>query len=61
MHSVFRITGVHNIKKNLCQVNLKLTSEIDEELIKLANCLRQEIEGGTGWHRLAYLLAKIGN
>lgn len=61
MHSVFRVTQVFEMRKDFWQVNLKLTNDKDEDLIKLTNFIRKEIEGGTGWHRLGLLLIKTHN
>jgi tetratricopeptide (TPR) repeat protein len=62
MHSVFRIGEViYNKEENFWQVKLTLTSDNDEELTKLTKYIRNEIQGGTGWHRLGQLLIQIGS
>lgn len=61
MHSVFRVIQTIEMKKDLWQVSLKLTNDKDEDLTRLMNYIREEIEGGTGWHRLGLLLIKTGN
>ncbi|CAF4773829.1 unnamed protein product, partial [Rotaria sp. Silwood2] len=61
MHSVFRIGDVRQIDKKspLYEVDLKLTSDDDEQLRELTDYIRGEV-GGSGWHRMGQLLLKIG-
>ena len=44
MHSVFRVTHVLEMRKDFWQVNLKLTNDKDEDLIKLTDFIQKEIE-----------------
>ncbi|CAF1565833.1 unnamed protein product, partial [Adineta steineri] len=62
MHTVFRIGEIKQIEKDnpLYQVELKLTADDDEQLRILTKCIREEINGSTGWRRLGRLLLKIG-
>ena len=62
MHTVFRIGEIKQIETNnpLYQVELKLTADDDEQLRTLAECIRKEAAGPTGWRRLGRLLLKIG-
>ena len=60
MHTVFRIDEVQKKTDQIYEVYLTLTSDYGQQLIKLADCLRKEIHGKTGWHTLASLLTKMG-
>jgi tetratricopeptide (TPR) repeat protein len=62
MHTVFRIGEITKIDKNssLYQVELKLTSDDDEQLRFLTQSIREESGGGTGWQRMGTLLLNIG-
>ena len=62
MHTVFRISGIQQIKKNrpLYQVDLKLTSDDDQQLRQLADQIRKEVPGD-GWYRLGNLMLKVGH
>ncbi|CAF3410943.1 unnamed protein product [Rotaria sp. Silwood1] len=62
MHTVFRIGDIRKLDKNhpLYEVDLKLTSDDDQQLHKLTDLIRQESSGGTGWHRMGKLLLKVG-
>ncbi|CAF1408546.1 unnamed protein product [Adineta steineri] len=61
MHTVFRVIAIKQMdnKNELYQVELKLTSDDDQQLRILTNRIREEA-GGTGWQRLGDLLLKIG-
>jgi tetratricopeptide (TPR) repeat protein len=62
MHSVFRIGEmIYNKEEDFWKVELTLTSDNDEELTELTKYIRNEIQGGTGWHRLGQLLIQIGS
>ncbi len=37
-------------------MKLTLTSDNDEQLQRVTDSFRKEIKGGTGWHRLGYLM-----
>jgi Tfp pilus assembly protein PilF len=62
MHSVFRVGEIIKIDSSspLYQVNLKLTSDNDQQLRALTERIRKEVAGERGWTRLGLLLAKIG-
>ena len=60
MHTVFRIDAVEQVTDDLWSVNLTLTSDTDDQLQRLAERLRTEIEGPNPFHRLGKLLMKIG-
>ncbi|CAF4122903.1 unnamed protein product [Rotaria sp. Silwood2] len=62
MHTVFCIGEIKQIDNSstLYQVDLKLTSDDDEQLRTLTNRIREETPGETGWQRLSLLLVKIG-
>ncbi|CAF3937644.1 unnamed protein product [Rotaria magnacalcarata] len=53
MHSVFRIVEVQKLenKNPLYQVDLKLTSDSDEQLHHLTKRIREEVSGPTVWTR----------
>ncbi|CAF4994902.1 unnamed protein product, partial [Rotaria sp. Silwood1] len=62
MHTVFRIGDIQKIdnKHPLYEVDLKLTSDNDQQLHRLTEYIREEAAGPTGWTRLGNLLLKIG-
>ncbi|CAF1202500.1 unnamed protein product, partial [Rotaria sordida] len=62
MHTVFRIGEVRKIDKKspLYEVELKLTSDDDQQLHQLTDRIREESSGSTGWYRMGKLLLKIG-
>jgi tetratricopeptide (TPR) repeat protein len=60
MYAVFRIIELNEIEERLWQVSLTLTSDNDEQLKYLTVQMREEIGEGTGWHRLAHLMIKMG-
>ncbi|CAF1456869.1 unnamed protein product [Adineta steineri] len=62
MHTVFRVNAIKQMDNNtqLCQVELQLTSDDDQQLRLLTDRIRKETGGGTGWQRLGSLLLKIG-
>ncbi|CAF3081484.1 unnamed protein product [Rotaria sp. Silwood2] len=62
MHTVFRIGDVRQIDKEnpLYEVDLKLTSDDDEQLRELTARIREEVSGSTGWYRMGKLLLQIG-
>ncbi|CAF4327583.1 unnamed protein product, partial [Rotaria sordida] len=53
MHSVFRIGDIQKLDKKspLYEVELKLTSDDDQQLRQLTDHIRKEVNG-TGWYRL---------
>ncbi|CAF4261641.1 unnamed protein product [Rotaria sordida] len=61
MHTVFRIREIRKLdnKSPLYQVDLKLTSDDDQQLRRLTDRIRQETSGSTGWDRMGQLLLKI--
>ncbi|CAF3118239.1 unnamed protein product [Rotaria socialis] len=62
MHTVFRTGEIQTFPDNdyLYQVELKLTSDDDEQLRQLTGSIRKEAAGTTGWARLGNLLLAIG-
>jgi len=60
MHTIFRIVNVNKEQERLWRIQLKLTSDQDEELMHLGKKIRREIRGNAPWYRLSYLLAKMG-
>ncbi len=60
--TVFGIGSVEQIDKNdrLCQVELTLTSDSDQQLYALTERVRQETDELTGWHRLSKLIIGLG-
>ncbi|CAF1357369.1 unnamed protein product [Adineta steineri] len=62
MHTVFRVGAIQQMDNNnqLYQVELKLTSDDDQQLRLLTDWIREEAAGITGWQRLGHLLLKIG-
>jgi tetratricopeptide (TPR) repeat protein len=61
MHTVFRIGEITKMDKSnpLYQVELKLTTDDDEQLRTLTESIREETPGETGWKRLGQLLLKL--
>jgi hypothetical protein len=62
MHTVFRTHDIKPIDESdrLFQVELTLTSDNDQDLRSLTDCIVEEIKGSTGWDRLGSLLLKLG-
>jgi len=63
MHTVFRIGDIKQIdddNNRLYQVELKLTSIKNQQIIALIERMREETRGSTGWHRLGMFLIKLG-
>ncbi|CAF3818168.1 unnamed protein product [Adineta steineri] len=64
MHTIFRIGDIKQIDDNntnrLYQVELKLTSIKNQQIIALTERMREETYGSNGWHRLGMLLIKLG-
>ncbi|CAF0737152.1 unnamed protein product [Adineta steineri] len=60
MHAIFRIGEIIEIEKDLWRIELKSTSDDDEELKEITKYIREELLGQTGWHRLSNLLFKMG-
>jgi tetratricopeptide (TPR) repeat protein len=60
MHTVFRIGDMNKIGERLWEVNLKLTSDSDQQLKCLTDYIRSEIGGRVGWLNMAMLMHKIG-
>ncbi|CAF2848830.1 unnamed protein product [Rotaria sp. Silwood2] len=53
MHTIFRTDDIRKLDNNrpLYQVDLKLTSDDDQQLRRLADRIQDEAAGGTGWTR----------
>jgi tetratricopeptide (TPR) repeat protein len=62
MHAVFRIIKIKQLHDytRIWQVNLKLTSDKDQQLNTLTKQIRQETSGSTGYEQLGKLLFAIG-
>ena len=63
MHTIFRIGEVKQLNGTgqLCEVELKLTNDNDEQLNALTKKFQLELtKFGTGWLRLSGLLIKLG-
>jgi tetratricopeptide (TPR) repeat protein len=62
MHAVFRIDEIIKIDniRQLWQVELRLTSDSDQQLQALTKRIREEIMSSSEWLRLAALLTTIG-
>ncbi|CAF1049435.1 unnamed protein product [Adineta ricciae] len=61
MHSVFRIENVKKIDDQLWEIQLKLTSDDDEQLNRLTDYFRKEFGKTSGWKRLGLLMLKTGH
>ncbi|CAF1554208.1 unnamed protein product, partial [Adineta ricciae] len=61
MHSVFRIENVKKIDDQLWEIQLKLTSDDDEQLNRLTDYFREEFGKTSGWKRLGLLMLKTGH
>jgi tetratricopeptide (TPR) repeat protein len=61
MHTVFHIGEINkmNNKNSLNQVDLKLTTDDDQQLRRLTKRIREEVVNGTGWQRLGQLLLEL--
>ncbi|CAF3265936.1 unnamed protein product [Rotaria sp. Silwood2] len=61
MHTVFRIDDIRKIDNNrqLYEVDLKITSNDDQQIRILTSRIREEIDA-SGWYRMGMLLVKIG-
>ncbi|CAF3292822.1 unnamed protein product [Rotaria socialis] len=62
MHTVFRIEDIQKLdsKNPIYQVDLKLTSDDDEQLHELTEFIQGDDADKIGWSRLGNLLLKIG-
>ncbi|CAF4105211.1 unnamed protein product, partial [Adineta steineri] len=62
MHTIFRVGAIKKVdnKNQLYQVELKLTSDDDQQLRLLTDRIRKETGGSSGWERLGKLLLQIG-
>ncbi|CAF4661311.1 unnamed protein product [Rotaria socialis] len=63
MHAVFRIGEIKQTVENsrLWEVQLTITDESDPQLAGLTDCIKQEVGGSTGWHRMGKLMLKVGH
>jgi tetratricopeptide (TPR) repeat protein len=60
MHTVFRIDEMKQIENRFWQVNLRLTSDNDQQLTQLMKYTQETIRGGSGLHRMGALMHKMG-
>jgi tetratricopeptide (TPR) repeat protein len=62
MHSIFSIGDIKQIDNNnrLWQVDLTLTNDYDPKLKILIECIGNEMQGPSGWHRLGKILLELG-
>ena len=60
MNTIFRIGDVRNIEDRLFEINLTSTNDDDPQLHNLMDHIREEIGGGTGWHRLGHMMIRLG-
>lgn len=60
MHTIFRIGDVRHIEGRLFEIDLTSTNDNDLQLHILSDHLREEIGGGTGWHRLGNMMIRLG-
>ncbi|CAF1469538.1 unnamed protein product [Adineta steineri] len=60
MHTVFRVDEVEQLAHNQWSVNLTMTGVTDDQLQRLAEHLRKEIQGSNPLDRLGKLLIKMG-
>ncbi|CAM4951947.1 unnamed protein product [Rotaria socialis] len=63
MHSVFRIVEITQTPSNsrLWEVQLAITDESDPQLADLTDCIKEEVQGTTGWYRMGNLMLKVGH
>ena len=59
MHSVFRILDVQQLDGQLWQIDITLTEANEEQLVSLAELLRQESRESTGWFKLGRLMTTL--
>jgi tetratricopeptide (TPR) repeat protein len=60
MHTVFRIVEIKQINDSLWEVDLTLTTDNDQQLLRLAKHMRRVTQGTTVWHRLGWLMIQMG-
>ncbi|CAF4962948.1 unnamed protein product, partial [Rotaria socialis] len=62
IHTVFRVGEIKQTADNsrLWEVHLTITDESDPQLAGLTDCIKEEIGGSTGWHRMGKLMLKVG-
>ncbi|CAF5011005.1 unnamed protein product, partial [Rotaria socialis] len=63
MHTVFRVGEIKQTAENirLWEVNLTITDESDPQLAGLTDCIKEEVRGSTGWHRMGQLMLRVGH
>ena len=63
-HSIFRIQRMNMMKESkrdpMWEVHLTLVGENDQEMGELTRHVREEMGSSTGWHRLGWILWKVG-
>ncbi|CAF3776600.1 unnamed protein product [Rotaria sp. Silwood1] len=63
MHTVFRVGDLKQAvnSSRLWEVQLALTGKNDPQLAALMQCIKGELRGSTGWHRLGDLMLNVGH
>ncbi|CAF3374325.1 unnamed protein product [Rotaria socialis] len=63
MHTVFRVGEIKQTTEKSClwEVPLTITDESDPQLAGLTDCIKQEVQGSTGWHRMGKLMLQVGH
>jgi tetratricopeptide (TPR) repeat protein len=61
IHSMFRIVFIESLPKKtgIYQVQLKLTTDDDQQLRCITDHFEKEIEGAGGWHWIGQLLVQV--
>ncbi|CAM4897154.1 unnamed protein product [Rotaria socialis] len=63
MHTVFRVGEIKQTAENirLWEVQLAITDESDSQLAGLTDCIKQEVQGTSGWKRMGKLMLQVGH
>ncbi|CAM4808793.1 unnamed protein product [Rotaria magnacalcarata] len=63
MHTVFRVREITRTDKNnrLWEVQLTITGDSDPQLAALTDCIKEEVQGSSGWYRMGKLMLKVGH
>ncbi|CAF1592658.1 unnamed protein product [Rotaria sp. Silwood1] len=59
MHTIFRIDEINQTNNRFWNVKLTMTNDNDEQLKCLTEYIRNEIGGGTEYHRLDWLMIQL--